>query len=206
MIDLALATGMPVTVSPNFSAEHMGMPCHQADIREQEAPKAEHHNSGLMALSSGSRSFTRYGYADLMREDRHFDILWRVWPGTQRLLVWADPVFAGAYARAFQFCGSSGVKSWNRCPLKDDAGRATQLLEQRDLAPMPTDRCARAGIGNNIWRAIVFGAGSFTSPTTTWRLNQRLPPQAAFCRLSLRLICLQPRTITIGRRFTPINL
>ena len=34
MIDLALATGMPVKVSPKFWAEHMGMPYHQADIRE----------------------------------------------------------------------------------------------------------------------------------------------------------------------------
>ena len=47
-----------------------------------------------MALSAGSRSFTRYGYADLLREDRRFEILWRIWPGTQRLLLWADPVFA----------------------------------------------------------------------------------------------------------------
>ena len=53
-----------------------------------------------MALSAGSRSFTRYGYADLMREDRRFDILWRIWPGTQRLLLWGDPVFAaGVRAR-----------------------------------------------------------------------------------------------------------
>lgn len=122
MIDLALATGMPVTVSPKFSAEHMGMPYHQADIREQEVPKAEHHNGGLMALSSGSRSFTRYGYADLMHEYRRFDILWRVWPGTQRLLVWADPVFAGAYARAFQFCGSSGVEIMEPLSFKGRRG------------------------------------------------------------------------------------
>ena len=30
---------MPVTISPKFWAEHMGMPYHQADIREQERPK-----------------------------------------------------------------------------------------------------------------------------------------------------------------------
>jgi hypothetical protein len=35
MIDLALATGLPVKVSPKFWAEHMGMPYHQADIRDQ---------------------------------------------------------------------------------------------------------------------------------------------------------------------------
>jgi len=33
----------------------------------------------------------------------------RIWPGTQRLLLWGDPMMATAYARAFQFCGSNGV-------------------------------------------------------------------------------------------------
>ena len=122
MIDLALATGMPVKVSPKFWAEHMGMPYHQADIRDQEMPKPDHRDSGLMALSAGSRSFTRYGYADLMREDRRFDILWRIWPGTQRLLLWADPVFAAGYARAFQFCGSSGVEIMEPLSFKGRRG------------------------------------------------------------------------------------
>jgi hypothetical protein len=73
-------------------------------------------------LSTGSRSFTRYGYADLLREDRRFDVLWRIWPGTQRLLLWADPVFAGAYARAFQFCGSTGVEIMEPLSFKGRRG------------------------------------------------------------------------------------
>lgn len=122
MIDNALATGMPVKVSPKFWAEHMGMPYHQADIRDPEIPKGDHRDSGLMAMSAGSRSFTRYGYADLMREDRRFDILWRIWPGTQRLLLWADPVFASGYARAFQFCGSKGVEIMEPLSFKGRRG------------------------------------------------------------------------------------
>jgi hypothetical protein len=122
MIDRALATGMPVRVSPKFWAEHMGMPYHQADIREQEVPKAGHRDAGLMALSAGSRSFTRYGYADLLRDDRRFEILWRIWPGTERLLLWADPVFAAGYARAFQFCGSSGVEIMEPLSFKGRRG------------------------------------------------------------------------------------
>ncbi len=127
MIDLALATGLPVKVSPKFWAEHMGMPYHQADIRDQEIPKAGHRDQGLMALSAGSRSFTRYGYADLLREDRRFEILWRIWPGTQRLLVWADPVFAAGYSRAFQFCGSKGVEIME--PLSFKGRRGSGLPE-----------------------------------------------------------------------------
>jgi hypothetical protein len=133
MIDLALATGMPVKVSPKFWAEHMGMPYHQADIRDPEVPKAGHVDSGLMALSTGSRSFTRYGYADLMREDRRFDILWRIWPGTQRLLLWADPVFAAAYSRAFQFSGSTGVEIMEPLSFKGRRGSG-----------LPGGRCALA--------------------------------------------------------------
>ena len=122
MIDIAIATGKPVKVSPKFWAEHMGMPYHQADIRDQEVPKADHRDGGLMALSTGSRSFTRYGYADLFREDRSFDVLWRIWPGTQRLLLWTDPVFAAEYARAFQFCGSSGVEIMEPLSFKGRRG------------------------------------------------------------------------------------
>jgi hypothetical protein len=108
MIDVGLATGMPLKLSPKFWAEHMGMPYHQADIRDQEVPHG-HTAAGLMALSTGSRSFTRYGYADLLREDRKYGILHRIWPGTHRMLLWADPVTAAAYSRAFSFCGSEGV-------------------------------------------------------------------------------------------------
>ncbi|MGA1994250.1 MAG: hypothetical protein ABSH45_00600 [Bryobacteraceae bacterium] len=137
MIDLALATGLPVKVSPKYWAEHMGMPYHQADIRGQEVPQTGHRDSGLMALSAGSRSFTRYGYADLMREDRRFDILWRVWPGAQRLLLWADPVFAAAYARAFGFCGSSGVEIMEPLSFKGRRGSGA-------VSGGPGGRCAYA--------------------------------------------------------------
>lgn len=135
MIETALATGMPVKVSPKFWAEHLGMPYHQADIRTQERPRAGHQDSGLMALSAGSRSFTRYGYADLMREDRKFDVLWRIWPGTQRLLPWADPVFAAGYARAFQFCGACGVEVME--PLSFKGRRGSGIAGSRTALRKP---------------------------------------------------------------------
>src|SRR6185503_382947 len=121
MIDLALATRQPVKISPKFWAEHMGMPYHQADIREQEVPHGKT-ATGLMALSAGARSFTRYGYADLLREDRRYGVLHRIWAGTQRLLLWGDPVTAAAYSRAFQFCGSSGVEIFEPLSFKGRRG------------------------------------------------------------------------------------
>jgi hypothetical protein len=109
MIDIALATGLPIKISPKYWAEHLGMPYNQAEIREQERPKPGKQATGLMKFSAGSRSFLRYGYGDLLREDRRWGVLHRIWPGTQRLLLWGDPVTAAAHARAFSFCGSDGV-------------------------------------------------------------------------------------------------
>jgi hypothetical protein len=109
MIANALATGMPVNLSPKFSAEHFAMPYHQASIREIELPVAGRVGKGLMALSEGSRIFTRYGYADLLKEDRKYTVRYRVFSGTQRILLWDDPAAMAAYAAAFQFCGATGV-------------------------------------------------------------------------------------------------
>ncbi len=110
MIDLAVGTRQPVKISPKYWAEHLGMPYHQADIRQMEMPKAGHQETGLMKFSAGSRSFLRYGYGDLLREDRSYGVIHRIWPGTQRLLLWGDPVTAAGYSRAFSFCGSDGVE------------------------------------------------------------------------------------------------
>jgi hypothetical protein len=122
MIDVALATGMPVNISPKYWAEHMGLPYHQAEIRELERPRGGQRRGGLMALSAGSRSFLRYGYGDLLREDRRFGVLHRIWPGTQRLLLWGDPVTGAAYSRAFSFCGSAGVEIMEPLSFKGRRG------------------------------------------------------------------------------------
>ncbi len=122
MIDSAVATGMPVVISPKYWAEHMGMPYHQADIRELEIPRPEHKASVLMNLSAGSRSFLRYGYGDLLKEDRPYQIIHRIWPGTQRLLLWGDPLTAAAHARAFSFSGSKGVELMEPLSFKGRRG------------------------------------------------------------------------------------
>jgi hypothetical protein len=109
MIASALDTGMRVNLSPKYWAEHLGMPYHQTAIRDLEMPVAGHTGAGLMTLSEGARVFTRYGYADLLRDDRRYTVRHRVFSGTQRLLLSGDAVWAAAYARAYQFCGSTGA-------------------------------------------------------------------------------------------------
>lgn len=108
MIDVALATGMPVVVSPKYWAEHMGLPYHQAAIRDLEKPRET--TDKFFLLSNGSRRFLRYGYGDLLREDRRYGVLYRIWPGTQRVLLWGDPAMAAGYGRTAHFCGSDGVE------------------------------------------------------------------------------------------------
>lgn len=109
MIERAQSTGMPVNVSPKYWAEHLGLPYHQAAIRDLERPVEGHTGAGLMTLSEGARSFTRYGYADLLREDRRYTVRYRMFAGTQRLLASADAAAASAHGRAFTFCGATGM-------------------------------------------------------------------------------------------------
>ena len=110
MIDMAKKTGQPVKVGPKYSAEHQSLAYHQADIRELEIPTPERMEQGVFAVSNGERRFTRYGYADLYQQDRGFDILYRLWPGTQRHLLSADPAWAAALGRSANFCGAAGLE------------------------------------------------------------------------------------------------
>jgi hypothetical protein len=128
LLDIALATGAPVTVSPKYWAEHRGLPYQQASIRELEKPRAQKKND-FFALSSGSRSFMRYGYGDLLTEDPRYGVYSRVWPGTQRLLLWGDPLFAAAAARGSSFCGEQGVDLFE--PLSFKGRRGSGLARGR---------------------------------------------------------------------------
>jgi hypothetical protein len=133
LIDSALATGLPVRLSPKYWAEHVGLPYQQAAIRELEMPREHAHPEGFSALSTGSRSFTRYGYADFLREDRPYSILYRVWPGTHRLLLSGDPAMTAAHARAFRFCGGNGAELFEPLSFKGRRGSG-----------IPGGRCAYA--------------------------------------------------------------
>jgi hypothetical protein len=108
MIGVATASGSDFAISPKFWAEHLGLPYHQAAIRPTEMPNGSKGRGGPYSESEGARSFLRYGYGDLLAEDRRYRVFVRVWPGTQRLLLWGDPAFAAGYSRAMGFCGSQG--------------------------------------------------------------------------------------------------
>ncbi|MCC2611862.1 hypothetical protein ABK249_23760 [Neorhizobium sp. Rsf11] len=109
MIGIARASGMPIAASPKYLAEHMGPPYHQSAIRDKEYPP-EVARSEREQLSEGSRKFLRYSYGDLLTADKDYKVIYRIWPGTQRVLLWGDPEFAAGYGRSSMFAGSDGVE------------------------------------------------------------------------------------------------
>ena len=142
----ALDTGMPVTVSPKFWAEHMGLPYHQAAIRENERVEREDpsHLSEWhrhMNVSEGSRPFTRYGYGDFLREDRQYDVVFRMWAGTQRVLLWGDPAFAAGYGRVASVAGSQGIEWCEPLTFKgrEGSGLPGARTGYADPTLVPTD-------------------------------------------------------------------
>jgi len=169
MTDTAVATGLPVKISPKYWAEHLGMPYHQAEIREVERPKPGREATGLMKLSSGSRSFLRYGYGDLLREDRKWGVLHRIWPGTQRLLLWGDPLTAAAHSRAFSFCGSDGVEIMEPLSFKGrrGSGIAGNRTAYADASLTPRWDWEKYEYGHRIWGRLLYNPDA--SPDTWGR-------------------------------------
>jgi hypothetical protein len=107
IIEIALATGMDVTLSPKYWAEHQGLGYIPSSIRSMELGK-ENYFEQPSGVGLGSRGFTRYSYGDYFREDRKLQVLHRIWPGTQHLLLSGDPVLSSAYGRVSGFCGALG--------------------------------------------------------------------------------------------------
>lgn len=111
------SAGSPLTLSTKYWGEHMGLPYHQAAIREKEFsghrrrdPNSPESGGMSGAETTRQRSFTRYGYADFARTDADYRLLHRIWPGTQRVLATPDPVTAAGIGRHATFAGSAGVE------------------------------------------------------------------------------------------------
>lgn len=131
-IQMALDTGQPVRVSPKLTAEHMGLPAHQAAMREMERIPSPN--------SSNPRNSTaRYGYSDYLSEDRRYGVYSRIWPGKQKILLWADPALASGYGRHAGFCGSLGLEVCEPLCFKGRQGsgvsRERRIYGDRSLIP-----------------------------------------------------------------------
>ena len=133
MIDTATATRMTVRLGAKYSAEHQGLGYQQADIRALEIPHgdAAKDDASVFKFSSGSRSFTRYGYADFLRQGARAQVLFRLWPGTQRHLLSVDPETIAGYSRTASFCGATGLDLMEPLTFKG-----------REGSGLPGGRCA----------------------------------------------------------------
>ncbi len=121
-LELALATGQPIVISPKYSGEHMILPYHQSAIRELEMIPADSLTDNGVGVLIGNRGFTRYGYADLLTENRTWDVVFRIWPGTQRFLLNGDPAIFAGYGRSASFCGAGGIEYFEPLGFKGRQG------------------------------------------------------------------------------------
>ncbi len=128
-LEIARASGGPVLVSAKYWAEHQGLPYHQTTIREREKATKEP-GTGLMAITAHQRRFTRYGYGDFLREGSDFGLLFRIWPGTQKVLLWGDPTLAAGYGRLGTLGGAVGIELCE--PLTFKGRKGTGTLDGRD--------------------------------------------------------------------------
>ncbi len=106
----ALATGQPVVMTPKFCGEHQGLSYHQTDIRQAEKLNLDKLHDPGTGFLEGDRFFTRYGYGDMLAENRDWDVVFRIWPGTQRFLLSGDPATYAGYGRTASFCGAAGFE------------------------------------------------------------------------------------------------
>ena len=168
MIDLAVATGMPVKLGAKYSAEHQSLGYQQADIRTMEIPKPGNEGEGPFSLSSGSRSFTRYGYADFLRAGSKYKLWFRLWPGTQRHLLSADPEMAAAYGRTSSFCGAAGLDLMEPLTFKgrEGSGQPGGRCAYRDATLNPTADWEKFELYYRVWGRRLYDPNANAE---TWR-------------------------------------
>ena len=181
MIDMAARTGMPVKAGCKYSAEHQSLGYHQADIRPVEIPRAGGAANAVFAVSEGDRRFTRYGYADLYREGQKYELLYRLWPGTQHHLLWGDPAQAAAFGRSAHFCNAAGFELMEPLTFKgrEGSGHAGGRCAYADksLAPGIADWMKFAP-SYRLWGRLLYNPAATPD---AWRrdLSRRYGPAAA---------------------------
>jgi hypothetical protein len=174
IIEIAAATGMPVKLGAKFSAEHQSLGYQQADIRALEIPRANLSESdkALFKFSSGSRSFTRYGYGDFLHDNTPYKLWFRVWPGTQRHLLSADPEMAAGYARTASFCGAAGVDLMEPLTFKGREGSGTTggRCAYADAALNPQRDWQKFELYYRVWGRKLYNPDA---DAETWRRSTR---------------------------------
>ena len=184
-IAIARSTGMPVSMAPKFWAEHMGMPYHQAAIREEEMRPAR---PGEPRNAATTRRFLRYGYGDYIEggpeiRDHPPDLAWNAAP-----LVVGRPRHGCRVRIRFQLLGQP------RCRVVRTAlvqGAAWAAASRAAGTRTPTNRSIRNTTGRSSTINIECGDGWSTILKPTRRdggvicgTNFRALPRVAEMALS----------------------
>ena len=89
------SVGFPVTISTKFWREHMGLPYHGTRIDPLDK----------------QRSYRRYGYWDLLYQNRGYDVLYRMWTfGSQKILLWGSLDYARRFAQSTHLGDAAGFE------------------------------------------------------------------------------------------------
>lgn len=141
LIQMAVETGQPVRVSTKYTAEHMGLPGHQIEIRELERTRP--------SSTPQERAFTRYGYGDYLAEDRAYGTYFRLWPGKDRVVLWGDPAIVAGYGRYSSFCGALGLEMCE--PMSFKGRQGSGLHRDRRIYADPS-----LAAGGEDWRKYLY--------------------------------------------------
>ncbi len=191
LLRILAGTGKQFTLSTKFWAEHMGLPYHQASIRAREFGRGRqsgagpdpagdavgtgHHETGVAGMEiTHKRSFTRYGYADFLRNDRPYAIVHRVWPGTQRILTWGDPQMAAAIGRAAGFCGSAGFEWFEPLSFKGKKGSGRpggRELYEPEALRLGTRDWSKFSYTYRLWGRLAYDPEAYPASWRRWLLR-----------------------------------
>lgn len=189
LIDAVQKPNLTPLISGKYWAEHMGLPYHQATIRDREKKPLRRAgmDASVTGVTDGARRFTRYGYGDFLSEDRDVDFMFRMWPGTQKLLLWGDPAMASGFGRYATIGGSRGLEYCEPLFFKGRRGTGIpggrEVYERGDLT-LGTDDWRKFSYTYLLWGRLLYNPDTTAQ---TWRrlLRTQYGPAAADVEVAL---------------------
>ena len=181
LINNVLDKGLDLTVSSKFTAEHLGLPYHQAQIRTTELIPRK---GGSMEGMDMSRRFNRYGYADVLVRPRDYDYIVRLWMlGTQKILLWGDPDYVQTLTGNSTIAGSVGLEFNEPLTYGGIAGANWPGLQHGNLFADSSQKFYEWGFQRYWYTFMLFGRLMYnpkTSPEVWLReLRRRFGAEAA---------------------------
>ena len=198
LLDAAHAAVDRVSLSPKYWAEHQGLPYHQARVRDLERARPAD-TDGLAGVTRNTRRFTRYGYGDFLPTSRKTGLIFRMWPGTQRLLLWADPELFAGYGREGTIGGAQGVELCEPLTFrgrKNSGHGPRDLYVDDELHQSPADDWRKYAYTYRLWGRLLYNPDA--DPEEWRRYLRATVGEAAEPALSAAGRILPLTTVAVG--------